>query len=227
MLRFGTRIVRIPRHPFVAERFAVAAAVCDLVRDRLPVAVPRPTAGRPPAMECHDRLPGRAPRPDEAGPELAADLAAVLAALHATPLDAARAAGVVPDFWAGFLDLAERTLPEGERDAGMRAAFAAARDPDGALAPVLVHHDLHRANMLVAEEGRPARLAGIIDFADTTIADPHWDFRHLADLGPEFLGATLAGYHAATGRRLSPARILRLAGTRGGIDRAKALMLRR
>ncbi|WP_374444890.1 phosphotransferase family protein [Stella sp.] len=224
VLRFGARIVRIPRHPFVAERFRVAAALCDLVRDRLPVPVPRPLQGGPPVMECHARLPGRMPEPADAGPELAADVAAVLAALHAVPVEAAGAAGVVADVWSGVLDLAERTLPPAALDRDMRRAFALARDREDALPPVLVHHDLHRANLLVA--GRPARLAGIIDFADATIADPHWDFRHLAGLGADFLGAVVAAYGRATGRRLSIARIGRLADSRAGIDRAKALLLR-
>lgn len=225
MLEFGQRIVRIPHHPFVAERFRVAAAVAALLAGRLPVAVPRPVAGGPPAMECHVRLPGRRPRPAEAGPSLAADLAASLAALHAVPLADARAAGVVPDFWADFLDLAERELPPRARDTAMRTAFAIARDDAEALPAVLVHHDLHPANMLV--EGAPARLVGIIDFADVTIADPHWDFRHLGDMGTGFLEAVVTAYEAGTGRRLSRARIARLAESRHGIDRAKAALLRR
>ncbi len=225
VLRFADRIVRIPRHPFVAERFRVAAALCAAVRDRLPVAIPDARAAGPDGMECHAALPGRMPGRGDAGPALAADVAEFLAALHAVPPATACRAGVVPRFWAGFLDLAQRELAPDELDDAMRRAFALARTTDEALPPVLVHHDLHPANLLVA--GDPARLSGVIDFADVSLDDPHWDFRHLTDLGPGFLAAVLDAYAARTGRRLSAARIGRLRASREGIDRAKRLLLRR
>jgi hypothetical protein len=67
VLRFADRIVRIPRHPFVAERFRVAAALCAAIRDRLPVAIPDARAGGPDRMECHAALPGRMPGRGDAG----------------------------------------------------------------------------------------------------------------------------------------------------------------
>ena len=229
VLLFGGRtVVRIPRHPVVAARFRAGAAAIAALAGRLPVPVPRIRAhAGPPAMECYPLLPGRAPVAAEAGPELARDIARFLASLHATPLEPLAGSPVVPGFWAGFLDDIEAALAAGGVDATTMAAigrdFALARDPADALPPTLVHHDLHRGNLLVA--GDPPRLAGVIDFADVSIEDPHWDFRHLADLGAGFLGLVIADYQARTGRRLSLRRIERLRACRGGLDLAKRLAL--
>ncbi|BBK30495.1 aminoglycoside phosphotransferase (APT) family kinase protein [Stella humosa] len=231
MLLFGgTDIVRIPHHPLVASRFELARRAVAILRDRLPVAIPEPRAhAGPPALETYPLLPGRAPRPADAGPALVSDLVGFLVALHGTPPALLAQGGIVPGFWADFLDHAARLSADRVPDAGVLAMIrrdvAVARDTDGALPATPVHYDLHPGNMLVA--GDPARLAGVIDFADLSIDDPHWDFRHLGDLGPEFLSAVIDGYEAATGRSLSRARIGRLANCRRGLDHAKRALLDR
>jgi aminoglycoside phosphotransferase (APT) family kinase protein len=129
---------------------------------------------------------------------LAADVAAFFAALHAFPVEEARALGVP-----------ERTLDVAALRAEVMPALASALDErevstldrwwaemqatpawDGER--VLCHIDAWHENMLV--DPATSRLTGALDFGDAGIDDPACDFAPLRHLGDAFADAVLAAY---------------------------------
>ena len=113
---------------------------------------------------------------------LAHELGAALTALHATPIEEARAIGV-PELDLGeelYRPMVEACLPHlGPRGrAWLEQRFAAFIDGGGSRdAPhALVHGDLGCGHVLADDAGR---LAGIIDWGDALIADPAYDLAAL------------------------------------------------
>lgn len=188
MFRLGDRLVaRLPRIHWAVE--AVAHEQRWLPRLTLPVATPQPVAlgepgaGYPWPWSVYDWLDGESAREgalaDPLG--LADDIATVLRAFRAMPVDGAPAAG--------------RTLPERDADArralteldglidtrGIAEAWQRALDApawDGR--PVWLHGDLSPGNLLL----RGDRLAAVIDFSGTGVGDPANDLRIAWNLLP-------------------------------------------
>jgi aminoglycoside phosphotransferase (APT) family kinase protein len=113
---------------------------------------------------------------------LAREVGAALTALHATPIEEARAIGV-PELDLGeelYRPMVEACLPHlGPRGrAWLERRFAAFVDGGGSRdAPrVLVHGDLGGSHVLADDA---SRLAGIIDWGDALIADPAYDLAAL------------------------------------------------
>ena len=113
---------------------------------------------------------------------LAREVGAALTALHATPIEEARALGV-PELDLGeelYRPMVEACLPHlGPRGRAWLeqrfAAFIEGGGTRGALR-VLVHADLGCVHILAGDAGH---LAGIIDWGDALIADPAYDLAAL------------------------------------------------
>jgi aminoglycoside phosphotransferase (APT) family kinase protein len=183
VFRLGTDLaVRLPRRRVAAELVEHEQAVLPAIASRVPVAVPapvrvgRPTARYPWSWSVVPWFEGRTV--EEAGlrddPTLAADLAAFLLALHveAEP-DAPRnpvRGGPLLDHPDGVeRRLASGAVPDAERLRGVWATALAA--PPWTAAPLLLHGDLHPANLIE----RGGRLVAVIDFGDVTGGDPATD----------------------------------------------------
>ena len=113
---------------------------------------------------------------------LAREVSTALTALHAVPVEEARALGV-PEFDLGeelYRPMVESCLPHlGPRGrAWLEQRFAAFIEGGGsrAAARVLVHGDLGCGHLLAGADGH---LAGVIDWGDALIADPAYDLAAL------------------------------------------------
>lgn len=193
----GEWVFRVPRRAAVAESLRVERVLLALLARHLPVRVPDLSLhalpdGTPYAL--YPRLPGTPATCEDAG-RIAADVAALLTALHAIdPLD-----GLVLGLPApGTLDLdvlAGRATAEvvpllpWEAVTALHDAFAALREP--LAAEVILHADLGEANLLV-ENGR---LTGVIDWTDAHMGDPAQDLSWFVQcLGVEGARAAFASY---------------------------------
>ena len=129
---------------------------------------------------------------------LAREVAAMLTALHAVPVEEPRALGV-PEIDLGeelYRPMVEASLPRlGPRGrTWLEQRFAAFIGGGGSrIAPrVLVHGDLACSHLLA---GRAGGLAGVIDWAEARIADPAYDFAALiAECPRTFAEQVIAGY---------------------------------
>lgn len=210
-------VVRSPRRADVLERAEAERRVLDLVRARLPVAVPDwrvfapeiiaySRLGGHPAAVVDLEAGGYVWRFDETAPPQAFTdtLGDALAALHRIPEDEAAGAGVrvkrSDEIRAAF----------GERMEGAREVLDVpevvwrrwqewiADDTYWPEHSVLVHGDLHPAHVLV-DDGQ--RVTGLLDWTEAHIGDPATDFAILyATMGAGPLGALLKRYEAAGGR---------------------------
>jgi aminoglycoside phosphotransferase (APT) family kinase protein len=186
-------VFRFPRRAIAVPLLETEAALLPWLSRRLPLAIPNPEyLGRPShqygwPFAGYSWLPGQTlalahPTLDDRR-AIAAPLAEFLAALHATPVDEARARG------AGF-DSLDRVNVEKRRAAtnarlqdllgrGVLRDRRAIDDilnhapPVTARADVLVHGDLHAGQMLADRE---RRLSAVIDWGDVHVGDPTVDF---------------------------------------------------
>ena len=134
----------------------------------------------------------------------APEVGAFLEALHAVPLEEARAIGV-PEVDLGteqYPKLVATALPLlGPRSrAWLETRFEGFLRAGGsrAAARVLVHGDISHQHLLTDASGA---LLGVIDFADAMIADPALDFAGLLNQGSwEFLRRVLAAYTGPAAR---------------------------
>ncbi|MDI3288608.1 macrolide 2'-phosphotransferase [Polyangium sp. 15x6] len=209
-------VVRTPRRMAVVESARVEARVLELVRGRLPVAVPHwrvfteqviayPRLDGVPAVTIDPAAGVVWNRVDPAAPSntLIHSFADALAALQKVSTRAIEEAGV----------------PKKSID-DTRAELARAMDDTrGVLAPsdvvwarwqrwlandaiwprhvALVHGDLHPGHMLLDEEGR---LTGILDWTEAHLGDPSIDFAlFVGAFGKAALDACLARFEAAGG----------------------------
>ena len=135
---------------------------------------------------------------------LARELGAALTALHAVPVEEARALGV-PELDLGeelYRPMVEACLPHlGPRGrAWLEGRFAAFIEGGGSSeAPrVLVHADLGCVHVLAGAGGR---LAGIIDWTEAMIADPAYDLAALLATCPgSFADRVIAAYEGPASR---------------------------
>lgn len=172
------------------------AAVLELARPRLSIAVPDFHYEEPGDMVVYRLLEGRPLyrhdllRLAEAGQErFAADLARFLRDLHSIrpaeapdlslPQPARLSRAEARELWAGRLDaLRKEVFPYlwADQHAWIEDLFAPVLD--GRLdmahyAPALVHNDLASYHLLVSEDGR---LAGVLDFGEASWGDPAMDY---------------------------------------------------
>ena len=208
----GTLVVRYRREP---DREATAAAVlreAELLRRVAavcPVPVPRVRLVLPeegclvlgrlagaPLLGCSGAERGAV------APGVGATLGAVLAALHAVPLDRLGVEvdvdDVAPEEWQ---DEAAETYRTVRSEVPLEFQEGVERFLSGPPAPVpprrfFTHNDLGVEHVLVGD----GRVTGIIDWSDAAIADPAVDLgRILRDLGPAALDSALTAYGADGG----------------------------
>jgi len=192
----GELVVRFPRRPIAVPLIETEARLLPWLASRLPLPVPVPelVAAARPADERYPwpfagyrRLAG-SPAADldldgSARLRAAVPLARFLAALHAAPVEEARALGA-PGDELGRLDLAKR-LPLVEERLALavrRGLLASAAPFEPVLAatprerapggPCVVHGDLYARHVLVDREGTPT---GVIDWGDVHLGDPALD----------------------------------------------------
>lgn len=185
MFRLGDDLtVRVPRREMAAQLVLNEAEWLRGRSARLPIAIPEPIrVGRPtryypwPWTIC-PYIPGRiaadSTLADPAGE--ARRLGAFLAAFHVPVPDGGPAN---PFRGMPLRDLDERVRANVERLGGLIDGGATVRRwgelssaPEWDGPPILLHGDLHTANMLVAD----GRISGVIDFGDITAGDPACDF---------------------------------------------------
>lgn len=226
-------VVRFPRRPAVAATLRREARLLPQLAPLLPCAIPRfsflaaaggdgglPFAGYPlvPGVPLEQVALSALARA-----RLAADCGRLLSALHAFPVERARALGLAvshissgPAGWAAFRKRAE-SAARPHCDARERSALArwfdrAESDGITVFAPVLTHADLGDEHLLV--EPASGALTGVIDWADAMLGDPAIDFAGLLGaLGEDGADRALAHYTgAATAGLLARARIYAAAG---------------
>lgn len=185
--RFGALAVRFPRRAFGVSCLENELRVLPAVAERATLPVPRPervgepVLGFPSRFYAHPWLPGipvlRASLGDAALETLAAPLGEFLRALHATPLEPLRAAGLADDGRGDVARVAERglgwlakvTIAPALSEA-VRALLAAPSPPTDS-APKLIHGDCHGGNLLVDR----GQISGVIDWGDCAAGDPAVD----------------------------------------------------
>lgn len=155
---------------------------------RVPFAVPLPMWNDDGSMS-YQRLAGQPLQPEMlptiGATQLADELALFVTALHSISTASAIEWGVTPlSKTTKLLAAADRVLPElpeaiRERARAWRRLF---HEPPHR--NVLIHGDLWHENLLV--DVRSGRLSGVIDFDETSIGDPAWDFATQLHCGEEF-----------------------------------------
>ncbi len=199
-------VFRFAKHADAALGLRREIALLPRLAPVLPVAVPRleyagdrsadglPFVGYP----LIRGEPLQRPLFDGLGPEtrdrVLDDLAALLAVVHAFPVDDAAACGVRPYATrSGYADdlrhARSEVLPllDAEARRAVEARLSAFLDDDANFAapPVLLHGDLWPEHVLYSPAS--GRLAGVIDWGDLCLGDPEYDLAFLARrLGPEF-----------------------------------------
>lgn len=196
-------IARIPRTARTARLAVTEVALFEVLAKRLPVAVPEPVATcREHGSMLYHRIPGgpltRVANETQAH-RLGTSLAAALDTLHRTPLDQAKATGVL-DLSSTRWGDAYRTrceqfrarvvplLPESDRTAGQRLLdrlVLCASDP--LIANTLVHRDLGPEHVLCSD----GLLTGVIDWTDACIGDPAIDLAWALHGSPPHVAQTL------------------------------------
>lgn len=205
-------VLRLPRRPDVAREMAAEAAVLDLVRPALSVAVPDWQI-RSETLIAYPLLPGApgltldpatgAPRfhLEPTSPRYAVAFGRLLAELHRID---ARGAGVA-------VETPERVRARWAEDiAAVRAEFRIADrllrrwsawlEDDGSWPTwsVLTHGELYPAHVLVDAEDE---ITGVLDWTTARVTDPARDFVYQhAMAGPEAFALTVASYVEAGGQ---------------------------
>lgn len=215
--QLGSEVVRVARHAEAAAALEREACSLPMIAPRLPLPVPRPAYHAPPACPPFTRHAGitgdeltrerwLAMMPEQRQ-RAAADLAALLRALHDLPLDAGHACALprldaaslanglrvpVVDTLGPLLDAQTRQRLD---------TFLAEVAERPAQRPVLLHGDVAPGHVLYDPD--TARLTGVIDFGDLAIGDPARDFVYVyEDFGPELLDAVLRDYAGREASRL-------------------------
>lgn len=204
-------VVRSPRNAAAGARLEAEGRLLTALAARLPYAVPQvegsaqlPEGGR---AVVHRTLLGAPVDLAVLTPEgpLTAALGHALASLHGIPEELLEDVGL-PGYTADEYRL--RRLAEVDRAAGsghvpaaLLARWERALEEAGAwrFVPCVVHGDLAPENVLVDGD----RVTGILEWAETRIADPADDFAWLASgCAPPTLRAVIGAYTEA--RRIAP-----------------------
>ena len=212
----GTRwVLRIPRRPDVSAKVEKEARALAMLRQHLPFAVPDWRVATPeliayPLLEDSTAI---ILQPGSTTPEwviaqdsevFAQSFATSLAALHAVPVDAAQAAGMLVrtpsqarQKVADDVDRVRRELcVNGKRlERWQRWLDDDSSWPDFC---VVVHGDLYVGHVLVDSS---ERVTGMIDWSEALVDDPSIDMvSHLMVFGEAGLTRLLSMYEAAGGR---------------------------
>ncbi|KKZ86942.1 aminoglycoside resistance protein [Rhizobium phaseoli] len=217
-----TLIFKFPRHLGAERALVKEAALLDIIRPSLSMAVPdmRIHDG-PPIFSCHAKLEGEhlIDQDYEALGEgvrqrLADDLARFYAELHALDPDRLRAAGAAAiQPWQSPDVVRAKALPLLPADI-QRFAQTVVSDfeflPPDPYGNVYGFFDGHGWNM--AFDFRHGRLNGIYDFADSGFGPLHQEFIYSNFISPDLTARIVSAYEILTGRRLDRRRIAIMTG---------------
>ena len=204
----GTWIYRFPRYAHVLARLRVETAVLQAIQDRVPLVVPVPVYLHLEEQEPersfvgYRRISGEPLWRDTFRPieneatinTLAHQLAGFLWALHSVPPAAIPAQLVRSDTRAEWRDIyarmVERLFPHMRPDARAWTAahFETYLEDETAFAyePVLRHGDFGPSNILY--ERTAGQITGILDFGNSGLGDPAYDFAGLlSGYGEDFV----------------------------------------
>jgi aminoglycoside 2''-phosphotransferase len=208
-------VIRLAKHELATQALRREAQLLPTLVHRLPLPVPRPLLlGETPngsTFVVHELVRGT-PLTREAWAALSPSvktkvgdqLAAFLAALHATPTGLGMAAGVLvhdplTDYGQHLAGIEAHIFERmGDR---VRAACIGLLATSARTSPddVLVHGDLSPEHVLF-DEARGA-LCGVIDFGDIAFAEDDYDLRLLdEDYGPDLVAAVLRAAPADVAR---------------------------
>ena len=205
-IRFGSSVARVAGTLETARSHVRESLVLPVLDGRLPVAVPAPARsipagpGLPFGALLHPFLPGRVMAPGDAveRPELAVEIAACLATLHALPPEQFPKDAVLPleplseltRLDAQTRDLLRRRSTPAERTSLDRLIELARRALPGR-ERVVCHGDPWFGNMLISRGGR---LSALLDFEAVCIADPTFDLAAQTYLDPPSAERTIDAY---------------------------------
>ncbi|MFB6725391.1 aminoglycoside phosphotransferase family protein [Kribbella sp. NPDC056345] len=177
MWRLGDELaVRTPRQPGAAAQLDIEYRWLPGIADRVPLPVPTPVRRGVPSDRFPNPwlitqwVPGEpADREFVTADESGTALAAFLRALHVPAPAGVPVSPRTGRLRRGDIDSFFRSVAPGNAVREIWADAVAAPAWDGP--PLLVHTDLHPANLVVAD----GRLAGVIDFGDLGSGDPAVD----------------------------------------------------
>ncbi|MFI6514505.1 phosphotransferase [Spirillospora sp. NPDC050679] len=199
----GAYVLRLPKEEDGAAGIEREARLLPELSLDLPVprfAFTAPNPLGPGRFCCYPVVPGESLAPEEwaARGLLEADapprqIAAVVEAIHAFPVERARALGVLDwdmrtDYTEGLAEARAHVAPLLPPDEASVLLTVweehLADDANFAYEPTLLHADLSLDHLLVTGD----RISGLIDFGDIEIADPDYDLCYLwAEAGPAFV----------------------------------------
>lgn len=198
-------VLRFPQNEEAAESVLRESRLLPELDPTLPIEIPRFSFMAPNPLGlgvfCGYRLvPGESLSPREwrvrgltRGPGVVRQIAEVLDALHAFPVERARDLKVPEwdlrgDFTDGLDQLRAEVVPllTDREAATLLDAWARylAEDRNFAYSPTFTHADVCVEHLLVGGD----EISGLIDFGDAEIGDPDYDLSYLwAQAGPEFV----------------------------------------
>ena len=207
-------VFRFPRTPEAGTRYANEFQLLPLLKPHLPVAIPAPRWYRPAAAHFpfgligYPKLPGRPP--DFADlldsvlrPAYAAQMGAVLAALHRLPTGLLPLQDHWPALYRSWQNQHALVMPvlKGVLQAEEYRLVAAwwqkflADERIRAYSPVLTHGDFWFGNLLIENH----QITGLLDFENLALADPAVDFVPLLYLGEGYLRQVVDAYQQQGG----------------------------
>lgn len=204
-------VVRAPRTAVAGARLEAESRLLGSLAGWLPCAVPRieGTAGLPAGGRAvvHRTLAGHVLDPAvlAPGPGLAAGLGRAIAAVHDVPERLVEDAGLpvytAEEYRQRRLAELDRAAVSGHVPAALLARWEQALEEAGAwrFSPGVVHGDLAAENVLVEED----RVVGLLEWAETRVADPADDFAWLVSVVDEPVLASIVEAYAVT-RRTDP-----------------------
>ncbi|MBB3527564.1 aminoglycoside phosphotransferase family protein [Rhizobium redzepovicii] len=217
-----TLIFKFPRHSGAERALVKEAALLDIIRPSLSMAVPdMHIHDGPPIFSSHAKIDGEhliAEDYDALGEgnrqHLADDLARFYAELHVLDADRMRSAGAGPiQPWQSPETVREKALPLLPPEI---RSFAEALIVDFETLPPDPHGNIygffdgHGWNM--AFNHAQGRLNGIYDFADSGFGPLHQEFIYSNFISPDLTARIISAYEMLTGRRLDRRRIAILTG---------------
>jgi aminoglycoside phosphotransferase (APT) family kinase protein len=203
----GDSIFKFPKRPDAVPRLRKEARLLALIRPRAPLTVPDMRLHeRPVVFSEHAKIPGEmieTPQYDvltaARRQAMAAALAEFYTALHAIPLEEARAAGAATKpGWppsAQIMAEVEATLPTALH--GWARAVLAAYDALPSGAQVFGYFDGHGWNMAF-DHGRGV-LNGVYDFADAGLGPRARDLNYSSFISADLTERLVDAYEARTG----------------------------
>ena len=200
-----TYVLRFPRNDDGAEGIACETRLLPELAEAVDLPIPRfaftaPNPLGPGTFCCYPAVPGESLDEDawharglldEPGP--VRQIADLIEAIHAFPVDRARELGVPEaderaEFGEDLRRVRAEVAPLLPRDEARRLIAAYERylgdDANFAGPPTLIHADLSLDHLLVAG----TRITGLIDFGDVRIGDPDYDLCYLSpETSPAFV----------------------------------------